>query len=464
MSILPFTTVKKRRRTPWWVGVKRCAPVMVVIALWWGLAGLSRVSTVTPDDHAPVLLLAEPLLTESDWPGWRGGFRQGAISDGTLPVQWVLPHDPAPRDATETISPPVVAGNEIYLTRRRMGQTSGWLTCLDRHTGRLRWQSDYEEDPAFQKSRLLPTPACDGTRVFVAASWDGQLVLSAWNADGTRLWSRAVGPISRDVNPAQSPVVSGSYVIVAIDQKAPPWDWSGNGGYVAAVHRQTGEIVWRTPRDSGVGFATPVVAEIAGRRQVILPGRSRIQSYEVETGRGLWQARWSARTVAGAVAWDDQHVFATSGGIDRETVCIRADGTGDVTETHLVWRAKYAGSSGPPVLLEGSVIVAQEDGGVTALDRVNGRVVWQQLLAERFSTAPIRAGSRLYCLDDTGGVTVLDASQHGQVIAHSQSTGPHAVAVSGNQWLFVSSNGLTMITPEGPTRIAHEYPAGRSQR
>ncbi len=439
--------------------------MVAVLAVWWGLAGMSRVSTITPTDHSRMLILAEPLVAETDWPGWRGGFRQGTISTtNALPIQWTLPQEMARSGAIEIVSPPAVAGEAIYVTRRPAAQGPGWLTCLDRETGLFRWRAVYDGDTELRSTAPLPTPACDGTHVYVASTFDGQLILTAFDAGGARSWSRSVGPIGRDVGPAQSPVVSGSTVVIAVDQKAAPWDWSGFGGYVAAVHRQTGAIVWRTPRASGDGFATPVIAELAGRRQVVLPGRGRIQSYDAQTGRELWTARWSARVIAGAVACDDQHVFATSPGVDRETICVRADGEGDVTDTHVLWRAKYAGSGGAPALMEGSVVVAQEDGGVTALDRLNGRVIWQQRLAERFTTAPLCAGPRLYCLDDAGGVTVLDASQHGQVIAHNQSTGPHTVAVSGNQWLFVSANGLTMITPDGPTQIAHENAAGRSRR
>lgn len=439
--------------------------MLLALVVWWSVAGMARVSTITPSDHTPMLPLADPLLTDADWPGWRGGFRQGTISANSgLPLQWVLPSATTVSDKHQAVSPPAVAGDAIYVVRRESQVGRCWLTCLDRSSGRLHWRAACEQDERSPRSSLLPTPACDGTRVFVATAARGQLLMTAWAADGRKLWSRPVGPMSRAVGPAQSPVVSGSHVLIAVDQKPAPWDWSGGGGYVAAVHRQTGQIVWRTPRDLGDGFATPVVAEVAGRRQVVLPGFRCIQAYDAATGRELWKVRWPARTVTGAVACDDQHVFATTAGVERETVCIRGDGTGDVTETHVLWRVKYAGSGGAPALIEGGVVVAQEDGGVTALDRLNGRVLWQQRLSERFTMAPLSAGSRLYCLDDAGGVTVLDANQHGQLIAHSQSTLPHAVAVSADRWLFVSPNGLTMITPEGPTKVAHEMPVGRSQR
>lgn len=457
MTTLPFTTARLKRRALWrswpWRGA---APVIVAVAAWWGLAGMSGVTTITPADHGPVLPLAEPFLAETDWSGWRGGSRQGTLAASTaLPVQWALPDGTIPRIPNTAVSPPIVVGDAIYFTRRSVTQGHNWLTCVDRTSGDSRWQATFDSDEGPPRASLLPTPACDGSRLFVTSATKGQFLVTAYDADGAQLWSQSVGPIGRAVGPGQSPVVSGSLVFVSIDQRTAPWDWSGSGGYVAAVHRQTGQIVWRTPRSGGDGAATPVVATLAGRRQLILPGRGRIQAYDAETGRELWMARWPTRAIVGAVVCDDQHVFATTTGTDRETLCVRADGNGDVTETHVLWRAKNAGSGASPVLIDGNVIVAQENGGVTALDRLSGRVVWQQQLAGRFTTAPLAAGSRVYCLDDTGGVTVLDASQHGQVIAHNRSTGPHTVAVSGDQWLFVSSAGLTIVGANGPTQIAH---------
>lgn len=464
--ILPFVSVRRQRqplwrRWPWRAGT----PIVAVMALWWGLVGMSGVTAITPADHGPVLALAEPFIADGDWPGWRGGSRQGTVSaTSLLPVQWTLPAGVGQPAANDSVSPPCVAGESIFLTHRssERGQTS--LICLDRSQGTMRWRVPLGSDEIKANSSVLPTPASDGTRVFVTTVRQGQFAVSAFSMAGESLWSRDAGPLSRDVGPAQSPVVGGSLVYVAIDQKAAPWDWSAKGGYIAALHRQTGQIVWRTPRSGGDGFATPVVALLAGRRQLLLPSRGSLRSYDADSGAELWRAKWSARVVEGAVACDDQHVFATVSGPERETVCVRADGAGDVSETHVVWRAKYAGSHGAPVLVDGNVIVAQDDGGITALDRQNGRVVWQQRLAQRFSTAPLSAGSRLYCLDDASGVTVLDTSQHGQILGQSRSTGPHTVAVSADQLLFVSPTGLTMITVDGPTQVSHGDLPGHSRR
>ncbi|HET6425612.1 MAG TPA: PQQ-binding-like beta-propeller repeat protein [Planctomycetaceae bacterium] len=422
--------------------------------LWWSLAGLSGVTTITPGSQSLVLPLAEPVVADDDWPGWQGGARQGVAPTANPPGQWSLPQNSDPRGTLEQASAPCVIGDAIFLTRRRPSQGETWLTCLDRATGALRWRISLGRERDVEG--MLPTPASDGTRVFVSSSQQGELVVSAFNLQGQRLWSQATGPIGRAVGPGQSPLIAGALVYVAIDQKAPPWQWNGVGGYVAALHRQTGQIVWRTPRVGAEGSATPIVGTLAGRRQLVLPSRNSVRAYDADTGRELWRVRWSARVNIAAVVSDDEHVYATAAGAERETLCIRADGTGDVDDTHVAWRVRFAGSGASPVLAGNQLIIVSEEGGVTALDRGQGRVVWQQRLPGHFTAAPLLAGSRLYCLDHTGDVFVLDVQQQGHAVGHSRTDRAHGLAIAGDRLLFTSSSGVSMISASGPTRITHD--------
>lgn len=455
MSTIPFTAAAVRRRPhewrwPWRSG----ASIVVAVLLWWGLAGLSGVTAITLRSDTLVLPLAEPQVSERDWPGWRGGMHQGVAPAANLPLQWSLPQRVETRSQQEQVSPPCVIGEAVFFTRQIRSTGETWLACLDRATGVPRWRVSLGlNDPA---SSMLPTPASDGTRVLITSSQRGELIVSAFSLTGQRLWSQIAGPLGRPLEAAQSPVIAGALVYVAIDQKAPPWQWSGIGGFVAALHRQTGQIVWRTPRAGSDGFATPVVATFDGHRQLILPGRGHVRSYDADTGRELWHARWSARTATASVVCDEHAVYATTSIPERETICIRADGQGDVDDSHVEWRVRSTGSTLSPVLMGANVIVANGDGSVTALDRQQGRMVWQQRLSGRYSTAPLLAGSRLYCPDDDGSVTVLDVQQHGQIIGHSRGEGLQGIAVAGDQLLFTSPDGLAIISASGPTQIAHE--------
>lgn len=427
--------------------------IVVSGLLAWGMLGMCGVSSITVRGSSPVLPLADPVANGDDWPGWRGGIRQGDAPSANPPVQWQLPVQAADAGKNAITSPPCVIHNAILFLMQDGLRGNAWLMCLDRITGERRWQQalgrqDYGE-------QALPTPASDGTRVFVATAQQSDLTVMAFDLSGQRLWSQAAGPMSRGCGSAQSPIVAGSLVYVAVDQKAPPWQWNGLGGFVAALHRQTGQIVWRTPRPSGESWSTPVVAHVAAQRQLVLPGRSDIRSYHAETGVELWKVRWSSRIAGAGVACDDASVYITGSGPERETLCVRADGNGDVEDTHVRWRARFAGSAMAPVLHEGNLIVASDDGGVTALDRQQGRVAWQQRLSGRLSQGPLLAGSRLYCFDEAGGATVLDVRQQGQIVSYNRGEKLQGVAVSGDRLVFTSRTGVAIVSGDGPTKLTY---------
>lgn len=429
------------------------ASAVGVALLWWSLAGLSGVTPITPPSGSVVLPLAEPVMAEHDWPGWHGGVRQGIAPASNPPLQWSLPVNPNPRQAVEQSSGPCVIGEAVFLTRRLQSTGETWLVCLDRSTGAQRWRTSLGSESA---GEALPTPASDGTRVFVSSSHQGELVVSAFDLRGERLWSQVAGPIGRAVGPGQSPIIAGALVYVAIDQKAPPWQWSGAGGFVTALHRQTGRIVWRSPRSGGDGSATPVVGTLAGKRQLVFPNRHSVRAYDAQSGRELWRVRWSARVTDAAVVYDEDYVYATAAGAERETLCVRADGTGDVDDTHVTWRVRFAGSAASPVLAGSNLVITSEDGGVTALDRGQGRVVWQQRLPGQLKTAPLLGGSYLYCLDHSGDVFVLDVQQQGHIVGRSRTDQARGLAIAGNQLLFSSPSGVGLISASGPVRIVHD--------
>ena len=81
---------------------------------------------------------------------------------------------------------------------------------------------------------------------------------------------------------AASPVIYRNLVIVAADNVGQ--------SFVAAVHRGTGEVAWKTDRPSyKLGtYASPIVGHVAGRDQLLLHGPMKVFSYEPLTGKLLW--------------------------------------------------------------------------------------------------------------------------------------------------------------------------------
>src|SRR5207302_553000 len=61
----------------------------------------------------------------------------------------------------------------------------------------------------------------------------------------------------------------------------PSWLW--------ALNKRTGEVVWKTERNQGIGWGTPVVVTTPkGRTELVLNSPHGVWAYEPRTGKELW--------------------------------------------------------------------------------------------------------------------------------------------------------------------------------
>src|SRR5207249_1587861 len=136
---------------------------------------------------------------------------------------------------------------------------------------------------------------------------------------------------------------------------------NAGSSFLAALDRETGDIVWRTAREhsgSHGNYATPVVCTVAGKPQLLLAGHGKLTSYDPATGELLWFCRGPAEVAACTVACSDKLVFASAGFPEKEIIAVRADGSGDVTGTHVAWRASKGVTYVPsPIYHEGHLYV-----------------------------------------------------------------------------------------------------------
>jgi outer membrane protein assembly factor BamB len=425
-----------------WLGTV-CAVTLVAWLL--SQTGVTEISPSAATAHLP---LAQSKPGATDWPGWRGPSQQGLVEAAVEPpLQWVASDAAAWRARLpgEGSSAPCVWGNGIYLTARRPDTGQIVLLSYDRDTGRLQWQTDLGAG-----LDAAPTPACDGLLVYVPVAQEGQVWLHAVDVNGTLKWKRAAGPLAGTKSCQSSPVVNGSLVYVAVDHRGARWERWRSTSTLTAFHRQTGEIVWRALRLHGDSAGTPIVAEISGRPQLVLAGRRNIISYDPETGAELWTCRWSADRVVGSVAFDEQHVFACARHPDAETLCIRADGEGDITDTHIVWRERRSPIDGPsPVVVGSTILLLGNPGALTALDKASGRLVWQRRLAGEFDASPVVVRNKLYATNREGLTFVVDLDRRGEVLAESPLGQPvtASLAISGQRLILRGERELILITP-----------------
>jgi len=99
---------------------------------------------------------------------------------------------------------------------------------------------------------------------------------------------------------------------------------------------------------------------------------------------------------------------------------VKPDGRGDVTATHVAWRATRGVPKKPSLLLIGDLLVMGNDTGVvTCLDAKTGADVWTARLTDSYSASPIAAEGRIYFFSEDGKATVIEAGRAFKVLAEN---------------------------------------------
>ena len=345
------------------------------------------------------------VMADESWPQFRGPTGQGQAAECSVPDRF--DQKSAMRWRTELEgrgwSSPVVADGKVWLTtaieherlkktvRNEVKDVASKLNlkvlCLDFASGSLLHNIEVAEFDDAEPIHALnsyasPTPVIANGRVYCHFGSYGTWCIDA--KSGEKLWTKRV-VIDHSVGPGSSPVVHGKSLILVCD--------GIDEQFVAALNIDTGEEIWRTKRpeieanstEMKKAYSTPIIIEVAGKEQVVAPGAQWICSYDPATGEELWRAKHGSgfSTSPSAVYWNGLVVFST-GFMKPELVAVRADGKGDVTDTHIAWRAKRGAPNKPSPLVSGRS--ALRDRGQRHLDsdrtqrrRPLARAAWRQL-------------------------------------------------------------------------------------
>jgi outer membrane protein assembly factor BamB len=114
-----------------------------------------------------------------------------------------------------------------------------------------------------------------------------------------------------------------------------------------------------------------------------------------------------------------------STGFDRPVLlAIRADGKGDVTDTHVAWKLDKGAPLDPSPLLVGDELYLVSDQGVAScVDAKTGKVQWQERLGGAYSASPLFVAGNLYFQSEDGVTFVVKAEKTYQQVAKNEIKG-----------------------------------------
>jgi len=155
----------------------------------------------------------------------------------------------------------------------------------------------------------------------------------------------------------------------------------------------------------------------------------------------------SPSNIKSMVVFHDDRLFVTVGGdiwwgkTEAWLKCIDATGTGDITETGLVWSypvERHCCST--PAIHEGLGYVADCAGKVHCVDARTGQPYWVHDAEHEIWASPLVADGKLYIGTRRGTVWVLAAGKEKRVISSVRlDDGIHSSFVAANGTLFVAT-------------------------
>jgi outer membrane protein assembly factor BamB len=374
-----------------------------------GLVALVGVSTALAQDDA---IKVGP----DDWPWWRGPDFNGVARDQRVVVEWSETKNVVWKTAVpgRGHASPIVVGTRVFLATADEERNRQSVLCYDRQNGKELWRQDlHEGSPAGRlhkkNTRASSTLASDGERVFAVYHSGDSIWATALDPNGKQVWQKKVGNFISHWGYSASPTLYRSLLIVATDHKA--------GGKLVALDRRTGEVRWETPRPQAPTYASPIVLKVAGKDQLLIAGADLVASYDPATGKPGWSAKGTSTECVSTVISDGNAVFASGGFPAKETVCLRADGSGQV-----VWRVKVGDFVPSQLVHQGHVYAVLDNGLALCWKADTGEEMWKERLSSgAFSASPVLAGGHIYIPSESGKMHVLRANpKKFEVVAENQ--------------------------------------------
>lgn len=418
-------------------------------------------------------------LAEANWPQWRGPQATGAVAEASPPTTWgegknVKWKVPLPGAGSAT---PIIWGDKIFINtavgtgqagqagpvevgpspdgvpaaqvpppdrrpggpggppggpggRRPGGRPGGPgggfgggaapttafkfdVLCLDRATGKTLWQKTVAETVPHEGHHkdhgfASFSPITDGK---VVIAYFGSRGLHCLDLDGNVKWSKQLGKMQtrNGFGEGGAPALHGDTVVVQ-------WDHEGEDDFIAAFDKNTGKELWRTPRAEATGWATPLIVEHEGKAQVIASGTNKVRSYDLATGKQIWEVGPLTTNVIPTPVYADGVVYVMSGFRGAQLFAIKLGKTGDLTGTDaIVWEHKKSTPYVPsPLLYKDRLYFFSGNNAILSVfDAKTGKpIVDSERLEEMQNVyaSPVGAGEHVYLVARNGVTQVIKAT------------------------------------------------------
>jgi outer membrane protein assembly factor BamB len=373
-----------------------------------------------------------------DWADFLGPGRDGKSAELGLRTPW-------PKEG-----PPVVWQREVgtgygigtvkdgryyHFDRHEIdGRNAGVarLTCIHAETGDALWRFEYPTDyEDFYNYNNGPrcSPVVDESRIYLFGV-EGMLHCCRLS-DGKPIWrvdtSKEYGVHQNFFGVGSTPVVAGDLLICMIGGSPPGTpglresrgEVEGNGTGVVAFDKLTGEVRYSLT-DELASYASPVLAEIAGRPWCFVFARGGLVAFDPRTGEVDFHYPWRARMLESVnastpVVVGNEVLISECYQIGSSLLRVQPNGFEVVWKDERRSRAKSLRTHwNTPIHVDGYIYGCSgrnpRDADLRCVDWRTGEVTWTQRMIQCGRTSLMYVDGHFVCLGEYGTLQLIKAN------------------------------------------------------
>ncbi len=393
-----------------------------------------------------------PVEAGDTWPQWRGPDRTALLNEpNALPAK--LSGDAGLALAWErTLGPsysgPVISDG-ILITTETVEALDERVTAFAVATGEVLWTTQWKgamSVPFFAKSNgdwIRATPAIANGKVYIAGMRDVLVCLNLetgeeiWRCDFCERFKTAVPAFGF----ACSPLVDGDAVYVQA------------GEALCKLNAETGETIWRVLEGQGgmdSAFSSPVIYELAGKRQLVVQTRNELCGVDTQSGEVIWKQPIDAfrgMNILTPTAIGDSLFTSAYGG--RSNLWKVTSDDQKVWRVEQVWDEKHQAYMSTPVVIGGLFYVHLKNKRFACIDSSDGKEKWTTTpMGDYWSM--IGNGNRILSLSSDGDLRLIEASpdeyRELDILKVADDSSWAHIAVAGNRIFVRHLGGLKTYT------------------
>ncbi|MCL2220018.1 MAG: PQQ-binding-like beta-propeller repeat protein [Chitinispirillia bacterium] len=362
--------------------------------------------------RAAAVLISVAAVTASaaDWPGWHGADRTNKSKETGLLKQW-------PKEGPKLIwtasglgdgySSVSTSGGVVFSAGVK--EKVNYVSAFDR-AGKLLWETaagpswdGARASWARQYSGARSTPSVDGGIVYYLS--DTGLLVALDAKTGETKWNLNI----REKYAAEVPLYGYSESPLIVGDKLYVTAYGSKAGALC-LNKNTGDVIWAsTPVNGEAGYASLIMAENSGYKQLISTTAISVFAIDAETGKHLWTVplKNSRDNNCTDAIYHDGHVLVSTG-YGRGTILIKLEKKDKDVTAKKVYDIKLMDNHHGGVILHNGHVYGSghESRGWFCLDFKTGRQVWRHSTGKGSITF---ADGMLYLYDENGTMALVKA-------------------------------------------------------